>query len=305
MSDWLRHFQRPKAEAASDENPKETQDAPSTIIQPLDSLQPSGCASLASEESNRNPSTLDDTSALEDVGDDYFKKSAGDKWSCPRDIDDIWHQPTLEQISETLFVALMNKSHLEPIPLEYDTWVRQLVRGCVDLSQDLRTTKQLLAEEKETKKRSMDAFTQMSIDWEERETAYKAEIRRMEVLLAKTAPSGVEAVLVARSGSIVDRSLAGTKRFKASVQMARGAASAIGISTSGPLQGIQDASSFQKDDEADKRNTQQHLGECHDMSSEQRSACARSKMSIANYVSLAGILRQELGHRRQQVAVQI
>ncbi|KAH6669095.1 hypothetical protein F5X68DRAFT_249234 [Plectosphaerella plurivora] len=259
MSDWLRHFQRPKAEATDDENLKETQDAPSTTIRPLGSLQPDGCANLASEESSKNPSTLDDTSTLEDVGDDYFKKSADDKWSCPRDIDDIWHQPTLEQISETLFVALMNKSHLEPIPLEYDTWVQQLVRGCADLSRDLRATKQLLAEEKETKNRSIEAFTQMSMDWEERETAYKAEIRRMEVLLAKTAPSGVEAVLVARSGSIVDRSLAGTKRFRASVQKARGAAFAISNITSGPSQGYQDANSFQKDNAADERNTQQHL----------------------------------------------
>jgi hypothetical protein len=178
---------------------------------------------------------LGDISVFGDSDDDHLTNpptpssanATGSNGSYPRNIDDIWYQPTLDQIADTLFVALMNKPCHEPLPLEYDTWVRRLVQGCAELSRDLRETRQLLAEEKETLKQSVGEFTEMSVQWEERETAYKAEIRRLEVLLAKAAPSGVEAVLVARSGSIVDRSLAGTTKFRASVQKACDTASAI------------------------------------------------------------------------------
>jgi hypothetical protein len=235
MAEWLRQFQRAKADAADNEKPKEHQDTSPAITRPLGLTRPPSCASLAPDDPQKNASMLGDISVFGESDDDHLTNpptqssanATGSNGSYPRNIDDIWYQPTLDQIADTLFVALMNKPFHEPLPLEYDTWVRQLVQGCAELSRDLRETRQLLAEEKETLKQSVDEFTEMSVHWEERETAYKAEIRRLEVLLAKAAPSGVEAVLVARSGSIVDRSLAGTRKFRASVQKACDTASGI------------------------------------------------------------------------------
>ncbi len=114
----------------------------------------------------------------------------------------------------------MTKPVTAALPAEYNVYVQHLLEGYATLEETLRHTENLLAEERETKRRSIDEFTKVINDWEQREADYKAEIRRMEVLLAKSVPEGVGAVVLARSGSIVDRSLAGSKQFQASVTRA-------------------------------------------------------------------------------------
>lgn len=210
---------------------KVADDRASTISRPFGSIRPLGRTTLTSDEDKTNADTMGGgTANTGDSDDDCVRPSTppltsmsgADEWSLPRNVNDIWHRPTLAQISEALYVALMNKSPHESLPAEYDAYVRQLVEGYTSLSKAIRAAEQSLAEEKETKERSMDEFARRSRDWEQREAAYKAEIRRMEVLLAKSAPDGVEAVLVARSGSIVDRS----EKFKAQMQKARGVSTA-------------------------------------------------------------------------------
>ncbi|EEY23217.1 conserved hypothetical protein [Verticillium alfalfae VaMs.102] len=129
-----------------------------------------------------------------------------------------WHHPTLDQTVDILYTLMMTKSVSTPLPVEFDPHIRHLLEGFSGLQTSLHETQQLLAEETETKRRSLDEFTTMSIDWGKKESDYKAEIRRLELLLARAAPEGVAAVVLARSGSVVDRSLAESRRFKARIR---------------------------------------------------------------------------------------
>ncbi|CRK25762.1 hypothetical protein BN1723_006657 [Verticillium longisporum] len=130
----------------------------------------------------------------------------------------VWHHPTLDQTVDVLYTIMMTKSVSTPLPVEFDPHVRHLLEGFSGLQTSLHETQQLLDEETETKRRSLDEFTTMSIDWGKKESDYKAEIRRLELLLARASPEGVAAVVLARSGSVVDRSLVESRRFKARIR---------------------------------------------------------------------------------------
>ena len=123
----------------------------------------------------------------------------------PIELQHLWHRPSIQHIVDALYAVMMTKPVTAALPAEYNVYVQHLLEGYATLEGTLRHTENLLAEERETKRRSIDEFTKVINDWEQREADYKAEIRRMEVLLAKSVPEGVGAVVLARSGSIVDR----------------------------------------------------------------------------------------------------
>ncbi|KAJ0320700.1 hypothetical protein COL5a_009554 [Colletotrichum fioriniae] len=116
---------------------------------------------------------------------------------------------------------MMTKNVLDPVPREYNSYILHLLEGYWDLQERLKKTELELAEEKETKLRSLEEFTKMSEEWESKEADFRAEIKRMELVLVDMAPAGVGAVVLARSGSLVDRSARSSRLFKARVEKAK------------------------------------------------------------------------------------
>ncbi|EGY23125.1 uncharacterized protein VDAG_04563 [Verticillium dahliae VdLs.17] len=179
-------------------------------------------------EPSRNTCTSDNSNSTADQERMLRAERASHKARLPQApaaleeiVDDrahAWHHPTLDQTVDILYTIMMTKSVSTPLPVEFDPHVRHLLEGFSGLQTSLHETQQLLEEETETKRRSLDEFTTMSIDWGKKESDYKAEIRRLELLLARAAPEGVAAVVLARSGSVVDRSLAESRRFKARIR---------------------------------------------------------------------------------------
>lgn len=228
MSDWLRHFQKPFKAPAPDARATRSQENVSTPNRPLGLFRPSSYTSLASAASEYSPSINGpivpdqdaERSSSPETGPYY------DAQPSPTEMQDLWHRPTIQQIIDALYAIMMTKSVNAPLPVEYNVYIQHLLEGYANLSRALRDMEELVAEEKETKLRSMEEFTKMTQDWEQKDADYRAEIRRMEVLLAHSVPEGVEAVILARSGSVVDRSLAESRRFRARVSKARGEASA-------------------------------------------------------------------------------
>lgn len=88
-----------------------------------------------------------------------------------------------------------------------------LLEGFAQLTKQLRKTEQELAELKFLREKELEQFRGISEEWIQREDGYKAEIRRLEVVLAKESKDGVASVALARHESLVDRS--GAKRFQA------------------------------------------------------------------------------------------
>lgn len=61
--------------------------------------------------------------------------------------------------------------------------------------------------------RTLTDFRALADEWIERERQYKAEIKRLEVVLSRTSREGVAAVTLARANSIVDRNGPRAKKF--------------------------------------------------------------------------------------------
>ncbi|KAK1654825.1 hypothetical protein BDP81DRAFT_389851 [Colletotrichum phormii] len=141
----------------------------------------------------------------------------------------VWYQErdeteralSLEQMINALHYTMMTKNVLDPVPREYNSYILHLLEGYWDLQERLKKTEQELAEEKETKLKSLEEFTKMSEEWEVKEADFRAEIKRMELVLVDVAPAGVGAVVLARSGSLVDRSARSSRLFKARIEKAK------------------------------------------------------------------------------------
>jgi hypothetical protein len=95
----------------------------------------------------------------------------------------------------------------------YDSCVLSLIEGFYRLTKKLREADEKIAELKDLRERELEQFRSMSEEWAETTEAYKAEIKRLELALAKESKDGVARVALARHGSLVDR--AGSKRFQA------------------------------------------------------------------------------------------
>ncbi|KAK2052843.1 hypothetical protein LY76DRAFT_669594 [Colletotrichum caudatum] len=129
---------------------------------------------------------------------------------------------SLDQMVDALHYIMMTKPVLDPVPREYNSYILHLLEGYWGVQEQLKKTEQALAEEMETKQRSLEEFAKVSDEWQEKEAAFRSEIKRMELVLAKIAPDGVGAVVMARSQSVVDRSAKSFKISKAKIEKARG-----------------------------------------------------------------------------------
>ncbi|KAI8151563.1 hypothetical protein K4K49_008753 [Colletotrichum sp. SAR 10_70] len=184
-------------------------------IASLDVIVPAnpGVNKCPSMRSNRRPASPRRLSfSLIEPGDGVFFQE--------RDLT-TGHAASLEQMINTLHQVMMTKPVLDPVPIENNSCILHLLEGYRELQEQLRVTERALAEEKETKERSLEEFAKVSSEWEKKETDFRAEIKRMELVLADIAPDGVGAVALARSGSIVDRSSRSSRLFKARVEKAK------------------------------------------------------------------------------------
>ena len=161
------------------------------------------------------------------VGQDRFPKAQ------PRtSAAEPWHNPNLLQQIETLQCAMMKKKDpMEQIPAVYNSCVLVMIEAYGKMMTRCKTFDSQIAEmnqarEKEVKEmeqtriKELEQFQGLSEEWIQRENNYKAEIKRLELVLAKESKDGVASVAVARSSSLVDR--LGTKRFQARLRRMSG-----------------------------------------------------------------------------------
>ncbi|KAK4137964.1 hypothetical protein BT67DRAFT_127062 [Trichocladium antarcticum] len=126
----------------------------------------------------------------------------------------LWHNPNLMQMVEALRVVMMGKRDaLEGLPVACNAYVLALIEGFAHLTDRLRDANAKIVEAKDLREKELEQFASISDEWLQREENYKAEIKRLELFLAKESKDGMASVALARSESVVDR--AGSKRFHA------------------------------------------------------------------------------------------
>ncbi|KAI0532955.1 hypothetical protein GGR58DRAFT_139744 [Xylaria digitata] len=123
-----------------------------------------------------------------------------------RSQDQVWYNPSLDQMVEALQVLLMTHGVLHPIPIQYNSYVLHLVEGFAAAQESIHKAETAYQELKQSLEHNFEQFRLVADDWLERESQYRAEVKRLEVLLSKSSQSGLEAVALARTNSIVDRS---------------------------------------------------------------------------------------------------
>ncbi|KAI0865578.1 hypothetical protein F4860DRAFT_509465 [Xylaria cubensis] len=122
-----------------------------------------------------------------------------------RNQDRIWYNPSLDQMVEALQVLLMTRGVLEPIPLEYNSYILHLIEGFAKARADTRKAEAAHTELKQTLEQNLEQFRLVAEDWRLKEAQYLAEIKKLEVLLSKSSKDGLEVVALARTTSVIDR----------------------------------------------------------------------------------------------------
>lgn len=84
---------------------------------------------------------------------------------------------------EALQVLLMTHGVLEPIPIEYNSYVLHLVEGFARAQEDIREAERACQAAKQSLERNFEQFRLVADDWLERESQYRAEVKRLEVFL--------------------------------------------------------------------------------------------------------------------------
>ena len=107
---------------------------------------------------------------------------------------------------EALQVQLMQRGLLEPIPVKYNSYISHLIEGFSSAQVRIRKEETAHRETKQSLEQNLEQFRQTANYWLERESQYRAEVKRLEVLLSKCSGSGLEAVALARTNSMVDSS---------------------------------------------------------------------------------------------------
>ncbi|KFY43587.1 hypothetical protein V494_01912 [Pseudogymnoascus sp. VKM F-4513 (FW-928)] len=121
-----------------------------------------------------------------------------------KDLDKTIYNPTSHQLAETLKVIMMNNGSCNPVPAEYNSCILQVLEGYHENYLELQAKIKELEEAKKEKDETAEELWNKTLQWKEEESRYKTEIKKLEVILAKT-PQGMELVTMARSQSVVRR----------------------------------------------------------------------------------------------------
>ncbi|KAH6953236.1 hypothetical protein DER45DRAFT_542385 [Fusarium avenaceum] len=108
----------------------------------------------------------------------------------------VWHSPSVEQIADSLRVALMTTATNEPISHEYRPHILLLCEA-------YGTRHSKIAKLEHQLKQETDRHTSIKEHWMIQEARYKAEVKRLEMFIHRTSGTGMEAVALARAGSLI------------------------------------------------------------------------------------------------------
>ena len=126
---------------------------------------------------------------------------------------DRWYKPDfLQRVEAVQIVMMTNRGATRPLPVEYNPNILIMLEGVENLLRHLTETRTELAEQRNLREKELEQFRDISEDWIQREKDYKAEVKRLELTLAKESRDGMACVALTRQGSLVDR--ASSKRFQ-------------------------------------------------------------------------------------------
>ncbi|KAL3424768.1 hypothetical protein PVAG01_04049 [Phlyctema vagabunda] len=134
--------------------------------------------------------------------------------------DIIYERPSVDQMVESLKVAMMTKSSMDSLPIEHNSSVLHLLEAYHDIKVHLDTKDHIIFEMQERHTQVIHEYEEKLAQWEAKEQDYQSEMKNLEVILAKT-EGGLEKVTIARTNSVLERALNRTSKIHTSKDSAR------------------------------------------------------------------------------------
>ena len=116
--------------------------------------------------------------------------------------DNVYHKPSSDQLAEMLKVVMMNQSTMDPLPIEYNSTVLQVLEAYQDLRVQLSAREEEIDVLKQSHTKDIQVFEELASQGQQKESDYKSELKNLEVLLANT-DGGLAKVSMARSQSVI------------------------------------------------------------------------------------------------------
>lgn len=104
---------------------------------------------------------------------------------------------------EALRVAMMTQPAHEALDPTYNGCILHLIEDYSHLQVTLSGMKQQLIQAREDLQRENHDVANLTADWAVQEARYKAEVKRLELIIHRQSGNSLEAVMMARSGSLL------------------------------------------------------------------------------------------------------
>lgn len=119
-----------------------------------------------------------------------------------RNPENVYHKPSGDQLAEMLKVVMMNQSTMDHVPIEYNSTILHVLEAYQDLRMKLMANDEAIEVLQQSHMKDIKDFEELAEQWQQKETDYQSEVKKLEVLLSKT-EGGLESVTMARSKSVV------------------------------------------------------------------------------------------------------
>ncbi|KAL7930553.1 hypothetical protein V8C35DRAFT_330376 [Trichoderma chlorosporum] len=122
-----------------------------------------------------------------------------------READRLQNTPTVDEMADMLRTNIMVSSTPPTLGPQYTSYVLHLIEGYSKVRTQLLKKEKEVVQLESTRQEDKERSKALVSDWAAQEARYKAEIKRLELIIQKVSGKGVEAVALARSGSLIRR----------------------------------------------------------------------------------------------------
>lgn len=119
--------------------------------------------------------------------------------------DRVWNDPSADRAVGTLLAVIMSMPEPRPLGPEYGSLILQLIEAYRGLRKRTTNAEERLNAEIARHRHERESFDTLTSEWMIWEARYKAEIKRLEVIIHQTSDSGLETLSMARSGSLLSK----------------------------------------------------------------------------------------------------
>ncbi|KAH0493691.1 hypothetical protein TgHK011_000347 [Trichoderma gracile] len=125
-----------------------------------------------------------------------------------READRLQNTPSVDEMADILRTTIMVAPTPPTLGPQYTSHVLHLIEGYGKLRAQLASRERDVARLEDARREDRERSKAQVAEWAAQEARYRAEIKRLELIIQKVSGRGVEAVALARSGSLVRKGMA-------------------------------------------------------------------------------------------------